>query len=487
MTERKRKRHELKRRALKRLRRRAVEIDFKGGTLTSDGGIVLLREVDRQLDLIGRVDQAIPDPRDPLYTAHPQAEILTSRIFGIAAGYEDANDHEQLRHDPAFQVAAGRTPAQNDYEGEHYPLASPSTHSRFENRIESKTIFKLHEILVDTFLHSYDEPPEEIILDYDATDDTVHGNQHQRYFNGFYDSYCFLPLYVFCGDQILVSYLRPSSVGAAHHARGVTKLLVQKIRSQWPKTKIILRGDSGFAIERLMRWCDKNDVGYVFGLQKNAVLERKITCEMTRARILHACTGDKQACFKWFRYRTMESWDRHRWVVGKAEHNDKGPNPRFVVTNLPSIQGIVDETLHRPRINGRQVRMVKEPGTICSPAINPEMFYRKTYCMRGEMENRIKEQQLCLFADRTSCTRFMANQFRLMLSSFGYVLVDGLRRLGLNGTEHARLRIDTIRLRLFKIASRVRVTARRVVFHLCSHCPSAELFDRVLVRLCRSD
>ena len=220
MTERKRKRHELKRRALKRLRRRAVEIDFKGGTLTSDGGIVLLREVDRQLDLIGRVDQAIPDPRDPLYTAHRQAEILTSRIFGIAAGYEDANDHEQLRHDPAFQVAAGRTPAQNDYEGEHYPLARPSTHSRFENRIESKTIFKLHEILVDTFLHSHDEPPEEIILDYDATDDTVHGNQHQRYFNGFYDSYCFLPLYVFCGDQILVSYLRPSSVGAAHHARG---------------------------------------------------------------------------------------------------------------------------------------------------------------------------------------------------------------------------------------------------------------------------
>jgi hypothetical protein len=482
MTKRKRKRP-----ALKRLRRQAVEVDFDGGTLTSDGGMVLLREADRRLDLIRRIDQAIPDPRDPLYTAHPQAEILTSRIFGIAAGYEDANDQDALRHDPAFQVAAGRTPAQNDYGDEHSPLASPSTHSRFENRVDSQAIFRLHEILVDTFLDSYDEPPEEIILDYDATDDTVHGNQHRRYFNGFYDSYCFLPLYVFCGDQILVSYLRPSSVGAAHHALGITKLLVGKIRSRWPDTKIILRGDSGYAVERLMRWCDKNDVGYVFGFQKNSVLEAKIACEMTRASILQSHLGGKQACFKWFRYRTTKSWDRHRWVVGKAEYNGKGPNPRFVVTNLPSSEGIVDETFHRPLVDGKQVRKLKDAGTICSPAIEPEGFYRQMYCARGEMENRIKEQQLCLFADRTSCTQFMANQFRLMLSSFAYVLMDGIRRLALEGTEYARLRVDTIRLRLLKIAARVRVTARRVVFHLCSHCPSAELFDAVLVRLCRSD
>lgn len=189
-----------KRRSLKRLRRQAVEVDFEGGTLTNDGGLLLLREVDRRLDLIRRIDHAIPDPRDPFYTSHPQAEILTSRIFGIAAGYEDANDHDTLRHDPAFQVAAGRTPAENNYDQDDYPLASPSTHSRFENRIDSKAIFKMHEILVDTFLDSYGEPPEEIILDYDATDDTVHGNQDRRHFNGFYDSYCFLPLYVFCGD-----------------------------------------------------------------------------------------------------------------------------------------------------------------------------------------------------------------------------------------------------------------------------------------------
>jgi hypothetical protein len=473
--------------ALKRLRRQAVEVDFDGGTLTSDGGLVLLREADRRLDLIRRVDQAIPDPRDPFYTAHPQAEMLTSRIFGIAAGYEDANDHQALRHDPAFQVAAGRTPAQNDYGDQHYPLASPSTHSRFENRVDSKAIFRMQEILVDTFLDSYDAPPEEIILDYDATDDTVHGNQQQRHFSGFYDSYCFLPLYVFCGDQILVSYLRPSSVGAAHHARGITKLLVKKIRSRWPNTRIILRGDSGFAIERLMRWCDKNDVGYVFGLQKNDVLVREIACEMTRARILQSHLGGKQACFKWFRYRTTKTWDRHRWVVGKAQYTGKGANPRFVVTNLPSSEGIVDATYHRPLVDGKQLRVLKEACTICSVARNPEEFYRTMYCMRGEMENRIKEQQMCLFADRTSCTRFIANQFRLMLSSFAYVLMDGIRRLALQGTKNARLRVDTIRLRLLKIAARVRVTARRVVFHLCSHCPSAALFEEVMDRLCRSD
>ena len=483
MTQRKRKRP-----VLKRLRRQAVEVDFDGGTLTSDGGLVLLREVDHRLNLIERIDKAIPDPRDPLHTAHPQAELLTSRIFGIAAGYEDANDQQQLRHDPAFQVAAGRMPAQNKYQdNEHYPLASPSTHSRFINRIDSKTLFKLQEILVDVFLDSLERPPEEIILDYDATDDTVHGNQHRRYFNGFYDSYCFLPLYVFCGDQLLVSYLRPGSVGAAHHARGVTKLLVRKIRKRFPNVRIILRGDSGFANARLMRWCDKNDVGYVFGLQKNDVLIRKIACEMTRARIMHSYLGGKQACFKWFRYRTQESWDRHRWVVGKAEYSSQGSNPRFVVTNLPSDEGIVDETWHRPRIDGKQQRQIKASGTLCSVARNPEEFYRTMYCLRGEMENRIKEQQLYLFADRTSCTQFLANQFRLLLSSFAYVLVDGLRRIGLQGTEQARWRVDTIRLRLFKIAARVRVTCRRVVFHLASHCPSAAVFNAVLIRLCRSD
>jgi hypothetical protein len=236
-----------------------------------------------------------------------------------------------------------------------------------------------------------------------------------------------------------------------------------------------------------MRWCDKNDVGYVFGLQKNNVLVRQIACEMTRAKIMHSHLGGKQACFKWFRYRTVKSWDRHRWVIGKAEYSDKGENPRFVVTNLPSSEGIVDETWHRPRIDGKQLRQQKHPGIACSVARDPEEFYRTMYCKRGEMENRIKEQQLCLFADRTSCTNFMANQFRLMLSSFAYVLVDGIRRLALSGSRESRWRVDTIRLRLFKIAARVRVTCRRVIFHLASHSPSEAIFNRVLTRLVRSD
>ena len=473
---------------LKRLSRQSVEVDFNGGTLTSDGGLLMLREVDDRLDLIRRAAEIIPDPRDPKYVVHPQTELLTSRIFGIAAGYEDANDHEHLRHDAAFQVAAGHTPAQGQYEdGDKHPLASPSTHSRFENRIDETTNLRLHELFVDVFLESYTEAPEEIILDYDATDDTIHGNQQQRHFNGFYDSYCFLPLYVFCGDHLLVSYLRPSSVGAAHRARAVTKLLVQKIRSRWPDVKIILRGDGGYSISSLMNWCDRNDVYYVFGMPKNSVLERKLTCSMTLAKIRFGITGQKQACFRWFRYRTQRTWNRYRWVLGKAEFGSDGANPRFVVSNLPSDQGVVDDEMYWTRIDGKPAIRTKNTGVECCPVEDPEQFYRTMYCQRGEMENRIKEQQMCLFADRTSCTKFQANQFRLMLSSLAYVLVDGIRRLALSGTKNARLRVDTIRLKLFKIAARVRVSCRRVLFQLASHCPNAELFQHALIRLCRSD
>jgi len=470
---------------LKRLRNQAVEAKFDGGTLTSDGGLLLLREVDRKLKLIENIARVIPDPRDPNYIAHTQAEMLTSRIFGIAAGYEDGNDHLQLRHDPAFQVAAGRTPAEMDYD-EDYPLASPSTLSRLENRVDAKTCLLLHEVLVNTFLDSFEVPPEEIILDFDATDDPTHGSQDKHYFNGFYDGYCFLPLYVFCGDQVLVSYLRPSSVGAAHHARSVTKLLVQKIRSRWPNVKIILRGDSGFAIERLMRWCDKNNVFYVFGFAKNNVLLKHVACEMTLAKIQYARVSVKQRRFKWFRYRA-QGWDRHRWMVGKAEFCEKGPNPRFLVTNLFSSEGFIDATYSRPRINGKQVRCVDDPGTRCSVAVNPQRFYDTLYCPRGDMENRIKEQQLYLFADRTSCTDFIANQFRLLLSSFAYVLVDGIRRIGLAGTEAAGWQAHTIRLRLFKIAARVSVVCRRVVFHLASSYPYIALFESTCSRLSLSD
>lgn len=473
--------------SLMRLRRQAVEVDFDGGTLTSDAGLLLLREVDRRINLISRIDKLIPDPRDPRYVKHSQIEMLTSRIFALAAGYEDVNDHQQLRHDAAFQVAAGRTPAENNYDDTQGPLASCPTISRLENRVDAKTCLQLSELFVDIFLESYATPPEEIILDFDATDDAVHGEQECRHFNGFYDGYCFLPLYIFSGDQLLAAYLRPSSKGAAHHARPIAKLLVAKIRSRWPNTRIILRADSAFANDRLMSWCEKNNVKYVFGLQKNDVLIRELADEMEEAKKQYDVEKVKSVRFKWFRYQA-DKWNTYRWMIGKAEHAEKGSNPRFIITNVPSSEGLADPVYRRVKQeDGRRVLTLIEPGTVCSVARNPQEFYKTMYCMRGEMENRIKDQQLFLFADRTSCHRFIANQFRLLLSSFAYVLLDALRRLALSGTQEARMRVDTIRLRIIKIAARVRVSCRRVVFHLASHCPFELLFKSVMTRLCLTE
>jgi len=319
---------------------------------------------------------------------------------------------------------------------------------------------------VDVFLDSFKTPPVEIVLDFDATDDPVHGNQEQKHFNKYYNEHCFLPLYVYCGDQPLVAYLRSSKTGAAKHARGVTKLLVGKIRSRWPDVKIILRGDSDFSKERLMRWCDKKDVKYIFGFRQNTAIKALMVYDLIQAHADFLKTGEPQRRFTWRSYRA-KSWDRNRWVVCKAEHSAKGSNPRFVVTNL------VDTTQ-------KQVEDF-------SPSLSPQAFYEQQYCPRGEMENRIKEQQHYLFADRTSCTNFTANQFRLLLSTFAYVLIDGLRRLGLAETPWSRWRVDTIRLRLFKIAARVKVTCRRVIFHLASACPYETIFNHVRVQLCRSD
>ena len=458
----KRKRKALKREAkkskrLKRLRRRGVEYDFEGGTLTSDSGLLLLREIDQRLNLTTQIDQAIPDPRDPRYIVHSQRDMLVARIYGIAAGYEDGNDHQDLRNDVAFQVAADKTPDTEDA-----ALASPSTLSRLENRVAAKTIFELHNIFVQTFLNSYQEPPKEIILDIDATDDRVHGNQENKAFNGFYNGYCFLPLYVFCGDHLLASYLRPCNIDGAKHSAAICKLLVEKIRKRWPDTRVVLRGDSGFRRERLMSWCERHDVGYVFGMQKNSTLEKLLATEMEAAKKEFEETQERVQRFVWLHYGAQK-WRRKRRLVGKAEHTAKGSNPRFVVTNL--FDGCLPADV------------------ACCPVCCPQAFYKQRYCPRGEMENRIKEQQNYLFADRTSCTDFMANQFRLMLSSFAYVLMDGLRRLGLKETKGERWRVDTIRLKLIKIASRVRKVARRVVFHLASNCPNQMIFEQVMKNL----
>jgi len=442
-----------------KLGRRQVVADFDGGRLTSDAGLLLLRQVDQKLGLIDAINNAIPDPRNQSLITHSQRAMIAQRVFAIAAGYEDENDHQDLRFDPALQVVAESQPLEDQ------PLASPPTLCRLENRAARQTLVRLHEVLVEQFLDSYAEPPAEITLDFDATDDPIHGQQEGRFFHGYYGSYCYLPLYVFCGRHPLVAYLRPSNIDAAKHSRAVTRLLVRKIRSRWPETKIILRGDSGFCRWKLMRSCDRMGVKYIFGLAKNARLKALAAALMQQAATDFETSQEKQRGFTWIRY-AAGTWDRQRWVIAKAEHTSQGENPRFVVTNL--FDDYVPEDVE------------------ASPAVSPQQFYDREYCIRGEMENRIKEQQLFLFADRTSCSRLLPNQFRLLLSTFAYVLLDGVRRLALAGTEWANARVDTIRLKLIKIAARVRVTARRITCHLASNCPSQAFFRDVFRRLCNS-
>ena len=426
------------------LGRRQVVADFDGGRLTTDGGALLLREVDRRIELISAIDDCIPDPRDPRYIIHDQRAMLAQRIVSLALGYEDLNDQETMRVDPALQSVAGCSPEEDE------PMASPSTLCRLENRITRKTLVQLSALLVDQFLNSHDEPLDNITLDFDATDDRVHGEQEQRFFHGYYKSYCFLPLYVFCGDQLLCAYLRPSKIDGAKHARAITKLLVEAIRKRWPNVKITIRGDSGFCRWRLMRWCDNHGVSYILGLARNKVLERRIAELLQRAEATYEATaGQKQRLFGETLY-AAGSWDRQRRVVMKAERLPAGPNTRFVVTNLE--------------------------GT-------PQSLYDDNYVQRGEMENRIKEQQLMLFADRTSCHDFLANQFRLLLSSFAYVLVETLRREHLADTDLAQAQVSTIRLKIFKVAARVVTSVRRVVFHFSSSYPGQELFRRLVESL----
>jgi hypothetical protein len=420
-----------------------VLADFRGGRLTTDAGALLLREVERRLGLFDALDVCIPDPRQPELTEHDQKSLLAQRITAIALGYEDLNDHQTLRHDPVLQLAAGRDPA-----GEKL-LASPATLCRLENRVDRQALVRLATVLVDQFIAAHPRPPESVILDFDATDDPVHGKQEGRFFHGYYDQYCYLPLYVFCGDELLVAYLRPSNIDAARHARAILKLLVRRLRAAWPDVKITIRGDSGFCRWRLMRWCDSQGIGYILGLAQNPVLLREARDWTERAERQHRRTGQPQRIFGSFAY-AAGTWDRRRRVIVKAEHSDQGTNPRFVVTNVPG---------------------------------EPQALYDEVYCQRGETENRIKEQQLDLFADRTSCHRFLANQFRLLLSSAAYLLIQALRRRALAGTELARGQVGTIRLKLLQVAARVVTSVRRVVFHLASSYPYQALFTGVMARV----
>jgi Transposase DDE domain group 1 len=425
------------------LDRRRVEADFSGGTLTTDAGALLLREADRRLGLLDALDHAVADPRDPARTEHSQRSLLCQRVYGLALGYEDLNDHQTLRTDPLWQTLAERDPDPEQ------PLASAPTLCRLENRVGRAELWRLAAVLVEQFLASFTSPPASLVLDFDATDDPLHGQQEGRFFHGYYGGYCYLPLYVFCGDQALVAYLRPSNSDASLHARAILKLLVRRLRQAWPDVRILVRGDSGFCRWRLMRWCDHHGVWYLFGLARNRRLEELARPWTHGAALRWQALGRPTRLFGDFAYQAG-SWDRPRRVLVKAEHNAQGANPRFVVTNLP--------------------------GT-------PRQLYEEVYCARGEMENRIKEQQLGLFADRTSCHKFLANQFRLLLSTAAYVLVEAMRRLGLGGTELQEAQAWTIRLRLLKLAGCVRVSVRRVYVRLSSSFPLRALFVRVLSRL----
>jgi len=422
---------------------RKIQADFNGGSLTSDGGALLLREVDKRIGLIDCINQCIPDPRNQFFIAYQQKMMLAQRIFGIALGYEDLNDHQDLRQDPLFQLISERG-IKDDM-----PLASPPTLCRLENRVDHKTLAEIAKVFVERFIASYTKTPDELILDFDPTDDPVHGNQQKRFFHGYYDHYCFLPLYVFCGPQLLVAYLRPADIEPAMHSRAIVKLLVKRIRQQWPNVKIIFRGDSGFCRWRLMRWCDKHDVGYIIGLARNAVLTRLAEQFTSVSKTQFEQTQQKQRIFGEFMY-AADTWDKQRRVIVKAEHLRQGENTRFVVTNL---------------------------------AGDTQELYDNLYCQRGEMENRIKEQQLGLFADRTSCHDFVANQFRVLLSAAAYILIETLRREALVDTELANAQVDTIRNKILKIGARVVCSVRRIVLHLAGGYPLKELFACILARL----
>ena len=420
-------------------RKRRVELDFAGGDVTSNGGAVLLRQADRQLGLTKAVASGLSDARQRAKVDHQQLAMLRQRVFGIALGYEDLNDHDALRHDLALQTAVDRD----------QPLASAPTLCRFENRAEAPWAWAIHGVLVEAFIASFEVPPEEIVLDIDATDDAVHGHQDGRFFHGYYDHYCFLPLYVFCGEHLLVAYLRPADIDPAKHASAVLRLLVARLRQAWPEVRIIVRADSGFCRWRLLSWCERQGLGYVIGLARNSRLLALARPEMALGEALFEAGAEKQRRFAELSYGA-KSWDKRRRVIARLEHTARGANPRFVVTNLKG---------------------------------DSQVLYDKLYCARGEMENRIKEQQLQLFADRTSCHKWWPNQFRLLLASLAYVLMVAIRRIGLAGTESARAQCATIRLKLLRIGAVITRNSRRIRLHLSTTCPDQQLFRLVVTRL----
>ena len=420
-------------------KRRKVQAQFCGGEITSDGGVMLLREADRRLKLTERIAPLLPEPRVKSKVIHRMLPMLRQRVYALALGYEDLNDHGTLRSDPAIQTAVGRDEQ----------LASSPTLCRFENWANGQSCWDISRELVEIFIESFSSPPSELTLDFDSTDDLVHGDQPGAVFHGYYDHECFLPLYVFCGDKLLAAYLRPGDVDSAHHAWGILSLLVKRLRQAWPQVHVILRGDSGFCRDRMLSWCERHGVSYIVGIGQNSRLNEMAAPWIELSEAGFELTGQKQRLFAELSY-AARSWKQERRVIAKAEHTALGANPRYIVTNLPG---------------------------------EPQSLYEKTYCARGEMENRIKEQQLYLFADRTSCMNWLPNQLRLLLSSMAYCLLEAIRSLALKNTQLARARCDTIRLRLLKIGAVIIRNTRRVKFLLSSAYPLQSLFLKVSKRL----
>lgn len=421
------------------VKRRKVEADFSGGAITSNGGIPLLSQVDRQMGLTQAVSKMIGDSRRQASCDHSLLELLRQRVYALALGYEDLNDHHELRNDLALQTATSRVET----------LASPSTLCRLEHRTDRDTAVAIHEVLFEQFVKAHDKPPRRLILDFDATDTPLHGDQEGRFFHGYYDHYCFLPLYVFCGRHLLVSYLRRSNSDPARHTWAILSLLVKALRRHWPRVEIIFRGDSGFCRWKILRWCERHDVRYIVGLAKNTRVWAQAAQWINEAETLYEQTGRKQRLFSSLTYAAL-SWDKPRRVIVKAEHSRLGANPRFVVTNLK--QG-------------------------------DQYLYDKLYCARGDMENRIKDQQLALFAGRTSSHRWWPNQFRQLLSGLAYTLFEGLRRRALRNTRLATASPNTLRLTLLKIGAVVIRNTRRIRLLLSSACPHQDLFRLVAQRL----
>jgi hypothetical protein len=450
------------------LGRREVIGRFDGGRITSDGGGLLLREADVRIGLLDRLAQCFTDHRNAESIEHSVRTLVSQRVYALALGYEDLNDHDVLRADSTLALLVGKrdlTGQQRVRERDRgCPLAGSSTLNRLElgttegaeadryKRIAAEA-GAMDRLLVDVFLESHAEPPAEIWLDLDATDDPLHGHQEGRFFHGYYKHYCYLPLYIFCGEHLLCARLRRSNIDGAAGSVEELERIVTQIRSRWPKTRIILRADSGFCREPLMRWCEDHGLFYVFGLARNTRLVRAIGQKMKDARAAYRHTHRPARRFRDFTYRTRKSWSRSRRVIGKAEYLEKGPNPRFVVTNLS----------------------IRKAGA--------RRLYEDLYCARGDMENRIKEQQLGLFADRTSTATMQANQLRLYFASFAYVLMHGLRRLGLKGTRFQRAQCTTIRLKLLKIGARLRISVRKVWLSFAEAYPYADDLNQILIHL----